>query len=515
MAYTPREWTCGDKITADSLNNIEDGIQEALECCADKGYECTETRTKVIDASVTTVALPTDGARGTFPGETVINVQIGDTVDVTINGTEHSCVVRADEEDPTVFLIGDENADGFVIVCGSETPMLFTLTAGTYIVEGETVATTVTTSECFEKAVKGIVGYECTETRTLLFDGNVTTTQRYDAPSGSFSAYFDLPTKATVTFNGAEYTCDGDGWILGDRSFTYPFYITAGFEGGNPILFTQNAGTYSVKVEAIEESVDTSACFEKAVKRFTGFDCEYRELFEETVTVSTPTNEDLSYSDLIDAESVRVTFNGVEYGCERRVNNDPISGITYEYGADHHEEDFSEYPFEIVSSETTGLNILYVNESGTYTIKVEIATSSTTPCFEQAVKSATKGALIINLHTETADNVNFLVTDKTLYEIIEAYDAGRRILIKEYDASIQSEVFFEVYHLFHEYDSEVGEAGKMKAVYFRNESQYSTTAPYWDADPPTVYTTTYSNGGIPGHPSFSPYLSRYNGQGIG
>lgn len=33
MAYTPREWSCGDKITADSLNNIEDGIQEALECC--------------------------------------------------------------------------------------------------------------------------------------------------------------------------------------------------------------------------------------------------------------------------------------------------------------------------------------------------------------------------------------------------------------------------------------------------------------------------------------------------
>ena len=30
MAYTPKTWVCGEKITADGLNNIEEGIQEAL-----------------------------------------------------------------------------------------------------------------------------------------------------------------------------------------------------------------------------------------------------------------------------------------------------------------------------------------------------------------------------------------------------------------------------------------------------------------------------------------------------
>ena len=31
MAYTPTEWKSGDVITAEKLNNIEDGVQEALE----------------------------------------------------------------------------------------------------------------------------------------------------------------------------------------------------------------------------------------------------------------------------------------------------------------------------------------------------------------------------------------------------------------------------------------------------------------------------------------------------
>ena len=39
MSYEPKEWVSGEVITADKLNNIEEGVQEALECC-DHGYEC-------------------------------------------------------------------------------------------------------------------------------------------------------------------------------------------------------------------------------------------------------------------------------------------------------------------------------------------------------------------------------------------------------------------------------------------------------------------------------------------
>lgn len=31
MAYTPKEWQCGDIVTAEALDNIEGGIQEALD----------------------------------------------------------------------------------------------------------------------------------------------------------------------------------------------------------------------------------------------------------------------------------------------------------------------------------------------------------------------------------------------------------------------------------------------------------------------------------------------------
>lgn len=31
MAYTPKTWACGETIKAEDLNNLEEGIQEALE----------------------------------------------------------------------------------------------------------------------------------------------------------------------------------------------------------------------------------------------------------------------------------------------------------------------------------------------------------------------------------------------------------------------------------------------------------------------------------------------------
>lgn len=37
MAYEPTNWVCGDVVTADKLNNMEEGIQEALTCCESGG----------------------------------------------------------------------------------------------------------------------------------------------------------------------------------------------------------------------------------------------------------------------------------------------------------------------------------------------------------------------------------------------------------------------------------------------------------------------------------------------
>lgn len=33
MAFTKKTWQCEETITADDLNRLEDGVEQALECC--------------------------------------------------------------------------------------------------------------------------------------------------------------------------------------------------------------------------------------------------------------------------------------------------------------------------------------------------------------------------------------------------------------------------------------------------------------------------------------------------
>lgn len=127
---------------------------------------------------------------------------------------------------------------------------------------------TVTTTPCFDKAR----GYECKEETTLLTDESVTTVTdgRFARSTLAYSTPIDANT-IKVTFNGTEYVCDSHedkgilayGAPMGDFS-EYPFSL-ASVEGAN-MLITENAGTYRVKIEALEETIETSECFKKAVE---------------------------------------------------------------------------------------------------------------------------------------------------------------------------------------------------------------------------------------------------------
>lgn len=69
-----------------------------------------------------------------------------------------------------------------------------------------------------------------------------------------------------ITFEGTEYTCqrvEGPGlnWHYGDGQ---SFMLECSPKGS--LLFTETAGTYQVKIEVPREVVETSECFEKAVK---------------------------------------------------------------------------------------------------------------------------------------------------------------------------------------------------------------------------------------------------------
>lgn len=113
-------------------------------------------------------------------------------------------------------------------------------------------------------------GWSVETTSTTPFDGSVTTT----GEGGYFAALTlteELSTTvgdtAIITFNGTSYTCTcldvgcpAYGAPVGDFS-TYPFNL---FHDGVWIIATESAGTYTLKIEAVSETVEVSDDFATA-----------------------------------------------------------------------------------------------------------------------------------------------------------------------------------------------------------------------------------------------------------
>lgn len=108
-----------------------------------------------------------------------------------------------------------------------------------------------------------------------------------------------------------------------------------------------------------------------------GSDDSWTVLTEESVTTSAnmlgTVVRILSYSQEISADTIRVTFDGTEYECEKIA-----SDTENVYGATRNEStgtmDWSEYPFSVVSvpyPDSGAENALLTETEGTYTIKIE------------------------------------------------------------------------------------------------------------------------------------------------
>ena len=120
------------------------------------------------------------------------------------------------------------------------------------------------------------VGYSCSGEWVTLIDESVITTVEGSAHFALGGFTYSEPVTADeikVTFNGVEYTCQK----IGDAEYgapyngstntfdwsEYPFNIL--LKGGvHHFLSTETAGTYQVKIEAYEETIETSECFDKA-----------------------------------------------------------------------------------------------------------------------------------------------------------------------------------------------------------------------------------------------------------
>lgn len=235
MAYTPKQWVCGETITADGLNNIEEGIQEALDCCGsggDCGYSCAESQETVFEGNLTTSSMGQMNGAIFTPSETIE----GDSIVVTIDGVEYD-LPKADisfdgwgefngnvpnfTNYPCAVFGGDGQGQ-----CLFATPSI-----GTYSVKIEKSNSSVEVSECFEKAVEkassslkyvadagdnGAVVENSVLGATVIYEGYEHVIDEYSAnqASGDFSHAEGQKTKATNVAShaeGYETTASGSG----------------------------------------------------------------------------------------------------------------------------------------------------------------------------------------------------------------------------------------------------------------------------------------------------------------
>jgi len=192
---------------------------------------------------------------------------------------------------------------------------------------------------------------------TELFSETVTAASAGVLVQLAYSGTIDADT-ITVNFDGTEYECenrapapDGDYGAVprfpsGYNFSAFPFYISSGGEGNK--IAVETVGEHTVSVTAT--SMQTSADFD--IARGYGYvTSSPTELFSETVTTAvdeeTGNNSAIliTYSQLIDANSITAIFDSTEYVLPRIGNNG-----NYFYGgfnSDNMKSDFTTYPFFI------------------------------------------------------------------------------------------------------------------------------------------------------------------------
>lgn len=155
-------------------------------------------------------------------------------------------------------------------------------------------------------------------------------------------------------------------------------------------------------------------------------------LFNETVTTVDDGGiawGELQYSEQITADTVTITFNNVEYVCNR-VESDP--GVFAYGGLVDADIDFSTFPFVIFSDPST--NEIATENAGTFTIKAESTTSTieVSDDFSQAcnacVDTSTMPMLCVS-GTTTYEDMDFAMrTGHILYFIPYSTLANTRII---------------------------------------------------------------------------------------
>lgn len=177
----------------------------------------------------------------------------------------------------------------------------------------------------------------------------------------------------------------------------------------------------------------------------TGYECTetVTELFNETVTTAKPAEEapsaqaNLAYSESITADTLTITFDGVEYTCPKQ---SPAEGVSV-YG----DLNFSQIPFYIASSSQG--NLIFTQNAGEYAVKAELKTSSVTsmtPCFISAVSEAARAENLVSIarNADSSYSIDASVSELSNY-VSEWEEKEVPLLARYYDARLNFLTTFE------------------------------------------------------------------------
>lgn len=153
MAYEKHTWECGEKITADKMNNLENGIEEALAgggggC----GYECTETSTLLTEETVTTIKHD-QSSPSAYASLSYSAPITADEIKLTLNGTEY-VLPRKDAGGNNLYQGQDELPYVYSSQYGNN---INTQDAETYALKIEAPSLSAETTPCFKEAVKSLI----------------------------------------------------------------------------------------------------------------------------------------------------------------------------------------------------------------------------------------------------------------------------------------------------------------------------------------------------------------------
>ena len=285
MAYDKHVWTCGEAITTEKLNHMEDGIASG------GGYECTQSEVMLTNESVTT------GLDNAYLSYT--DLIDADTLIVYFDGTRYECpkISNANYNAYGGYTSeGDTDFSEYPFAIRSKTRTeeieyrnsAYAQTAGSHTIELKTIGEVVNTTECFEKAVKKFTGYECKEEYIEVLNDTITTTKSDESPNPpdtTFDSLFIDADHIKVTFDGVEYECDakktaGIGatfYMYGSTEVprptfeNYPFRIVSSGKSGTgksgTRIATKTAGDYNVKIQALGIVATTSECFDTVTRK--------------------------------------------------------------------------------------------------------------------------------------------------------------------------------------------------------------------------------------------------------